>query len=52
MVIIFSKLCFHIYKLSIQIQISLMLGNLNLAGLNTDISIQAKENKQEYLIAT
>ena len=34
----FSKLHFHIYQLNIQIQISLMLGNLHSASLSTDIS--------------
>ena len=41
--IFFLKLHFPIYKLSIQIQISLILGNLYLAGLHTDISIEQEK---------
>ena len=45
--IYFLKLHFHIHKLSIQIQISLILGKLYSAGLHTDISIEQmkKANK-------
>ena len=44
----FLKLHFHIYKLNIQIQISLMLGNLHSAGLSTDISThQANKTKKK-----
>ena len=38
------KLHFHIHKLSIQIQISLIVGNFYSAGLHTDISIEQKKN--------
>ena len=45
-IIIFLKLHFHIYQLNMQIQISLMLGNLHLASLSTDISThQANKEK-------
>ena len=45
MIINFFKTSFHIYILSIQIQISLLLGNLHSAGLSTDISTHQANKK-------
>ena len=48
----FFKLHFHIYKLNIQIQISLMLGNLHSVGLSTDISIHQANKQRETVSMT
>ena len=39
----FFKLHFDTHKLSIQIQISLIVGSLYLAGLHTDVCIEQKK---------